>query len=259
MAKKATGSKKKTTRAPATAKPRKKAAGATSPAKAAPAKKPAASKTTKKKKVTSKQSTKKPAAKAKAAAPDAAAAAALDEAVDESAVSRSLDATTGPISRKKINGSTHSPPSPPSEDTHAPADDAPLTDDELRKVKTGLKKRDLEMLRQLLAEKRADILGDVAAMDRVRNSDSGGDVSHMPLHMADVGSDHYEQEFTLGLVESERKLLREIDEALARLRNGTYGVCQQSGQPIPMARLEIKPWAKYTIEVVRERERRGLD
>ena len=268
MAKKSTDPKTKSK--PAAAKPKPKPKKKATADKATADKSPAASKatsktggTTRKKSATgrtprSKAATSKSSKTPAPAARDRATAAVLDEAVDEQAVSRSLDATTGPLPANKSNGDTHAPVSHPS--TAPATDDAgPLTDEQLRKVKTGLKRREMDMLRQLLLEKRADILGDVAAMDRVRHSDSGGDVSHMPLHMADVGSDHYEQEFTLGLVESEQKLLREIDEALGRMRQGIYGVCIVSGEPIPLVRLEIKPWAKYTIEVVRERERRGLD
>ncbi len=133
-----------------------------------------------------------------------------------------------------------------------------FTEEDLRKVKTGLTRKDMEYFTALLIEKRLEIIGDVENMELMRAAGSGGDLSHMPLHMADIGSDNYEQEFTLGLVESERKLLREIDEALMRIKNGTYGVCIESGQPISKARLEVRPWAKYTIEVARERERRGL-
>lgn len=135
--------------------------------------------------------------------------------------------------------------------------EGPLTEEQLRKVKTGLSKKDLEYFRRLLLEKRAEIVGSVEGMQEARNS-GGGESSHMPLHMADVGSEHFEQEFNLGLMESEKKLVVEIDEALMRMQSGTYGVCIESGKPIPRARLEIKPWAKYTIEVAAERERRGL-
>ena len=78
----------------------------------------------------------------------------------------------------------------------------------------------------------------------------------MPIHMADIGTDNYEQEFTLGLVESERKLLREIDAAIVRIRDGIYGVCLERGIPIGRPRLDAKPWAKYCIEEARDRERR---
>ncbi len=122
-------------------------------------------------------------------------------------------------------------------------------------MKTGLGKRELEKFRRLLLEKRAELVGDVESLQvDARNEDAS--ISYE--HMADVGTDSYEQEFTLGLVESERKLLVEIDEALDRIRNGTFGVCVISGQPIGEARLEAKPWAKYSIEVARDREKRGL-
>ncbi|MCC7192584.1 MAG: TraR/DksA family transcriptional regulator [Phycisphaeraceae bacterium] len=132
-----------------------------------------------------------------------------------------------------------------------------LTEDELRKVKTGLTKKDLEHYRELLMQKRAEILGDVASLETdARNN--GGNLSNMPLHMADIGSDNYEQEFTLGLVESERKLLQEINEALLRIKAGTYGVCVEMGVPIAKARLDAKPWAKHCIEAARLLERTGM-
>ncbi len=134
--------------------------------------------------------------------------------------------------------------------------DEPLTEAQLRKAKSGLSKKELADYRQALLEKRADLLGDVESLDKSRNN-SGGDLSHMPLHMADVGSDNYEQEFTLGLVESERRMLNEINDALERMLKNYYGVCIESGRPIGKARLDIQPWAKYCIEVVRERERNG--
>ena len=134
----------------------------------------------------------------------------------------------------------------------------PPTEAQLRKVKTDLTRKDLLAFRQLLLVKRAEILGDVDSLQN-ESRNGAGNLSHMPLHMADVGSDNYEQEFTLGLVESERRLLGEIDEALNRITGRTFGVCIESGTPIPRPRLEAKPWARYCIEVARERERRGLD
>ncbi len=132
----------------------------------------------------------------------------------------------------------------------------PPTADELRKLDSGLSKKERDAYRVLLLEKRADILGDVASLKDQALTD-GGNLSNMPLHMADVGSDQYEQEAMLGLVESERKLLHEINEALHRLEQGTFGLCVETGKPIGKARLDITPWAKYCIEVVREREKQG--
>ncbi len=151
-------------------------------------------------------------------------------------------------------------PLPPMAVPHASnnGDFASLPVEQLRKVKSGLSSKDRAHFRQLLLEKRAELVGDVKSMHDGARQASGGNLSHMPVHMADIGSDNYDQEFTLGLVESEAKLLREIDEALIRIREGYYGVCMVSGKPIARARLEAKPWAKFSIEVAREMERRGL-
>jgi RNA polymerase-binding protein DksA len=127
----------------------------------------------------------------------------------------------------------------------------------LRRVNSGLSRKDLLEYRAMLLEKRAEIVGDVKGMESARSA-SLDDLAHMPLHMADIGTDTFEQEFTLGLIESERRLLNEINDALRRMEDKTYGVCLASGQPIGKARLEFKPWAKYCIEVARLREKRGL-
>jgi RNA polymerase-binding protein DksA len=72
--------------------------------------------------------------------------------------------------------------------------------------------------------------------------------------MADLGTDNYEQEFALGLMDSERKLLREIDNALVRIEKKTYGICEGTGKQIPKARLEAQPWARYCVEYARKLE-----
>ncbi|MGB0766962.1 MAG: TraR/DksA family transcriptional regulator [Phycisphaeraceae bacterium] len=126
---------------------------------------------------------------------------------------------------------------------------------QLKRVKTGLKKKDLDEFLKLLLERRAEIIGNVKGMEDARNA-SLGDIAHMPLHMADVGSDNFEQEFTLGLMESEREMLREIEEAILRMREGYYGVCLETGRPIQRIRLEFAPWAKYCIDVARLREKK---
>jgi len=123
--------------------------------------------------------------------------------------------------------------------------------------------QDLDRFREMLLAKRAQLVGDMDHMkdDALHRSrtDAAGDLSCMPIHMADIGSDNYEQEFTLGLIENEQNVLREIDEALARLDNGTFGMCLGTGKPIGKARLKLKPWAKYSIEYVRQLEAKNKD
>lgn len=123
--------------------------------------------------------------------------------------------------------------------------------------KTRLNEKQLNEFRDLLLRKRAELVGDVEhltdeALNRRR--DGHGEPSSMPIHMADLGSDNWEQEFTLGLIENERGRLREIDAALERIEDRTYGVCIATGKPISVARLRAKPWAVYCIDYARLRD-----
>lgn len=118
---------------------------------------------------------------------------------------------------------------------------------------------DVEEFRHMLLAKRAEILGDVSTLQgealHANRQEAAGDLSSMPIHMADLGSDNYELEFTLGLIEGERAILKEIDEAIERIRTGTYGQCLATGAPIGKSRLRAKPWAKYCYEYTLAQER----
>ena len=124
-----------------------------------------------------------------------------------------------------------------------------------RTKKVGLTAADVEHFKQVLLKKRREIVGDVNEIEdealKQQRLDASGDLSSMPIHMADLGTDTYEQEFALGLMDSERKLLRKIDDALARIEKGVYGVCEGTSKPILKDRLEAKPWARYGVEYAR--------
>lgn len=141
----------------------------------------------------------------------------------------------------------------------AGSDEIPfLSETALKRAKSDLTRKDINAYRRSLTEKRAQILGDVALLEKhARENTDSGNLSNMPQHMSDVGTDNFEQEFNLDLAESERRLVKEIDEALMRIYNSVYGVCLVTGAPIGKPRLDAKPWAKYTIETVRELERLG--
>ena len=137
-----------------------------------------------------------------------------------------------------------------------------IVDDSTPLPKSRLSPEQLAEFRQKLLDKRHDLIGDVdnltnEALRRSRQ-EAAGDLSSMPIHMADIGSDNWEQEFTLGLITNERTLLKEIDEALERIDNGTYGICLATHRPINVTRLRAKPWAKYCIEYARLREQGRL-
>ena len=137
-----------------------------------------------------------------------------------------------------------------------PIPEAVPTDGKPRKNEAGLNLRDLEHFRDLLLSKRRELVGDMSQMEREALRSSGNsNLSTLPIHMADMGTDNYEQEFTLGLVEKDRNLLREINSALAKIQNGTYGICEGTGKPISKPRLEAQPWARYSIDHARQLER----
>jgi len=126
-----------------------------------------------------------------------------------------------------------------------------------KKNQAGMGVRDLENYRDLLLAKRRELVGDMSSMEHeALRSTSGSNLSNLPVHMADMGTDNYEQEFTLGLMEKDRQLLREINTALAKLQDGTYGICEGTALPISKPRLEAQPWAKHSIEYARQMEKR---
>lgn len=106
--------------------------------------------------------------------------------------------------------------------------------------------------RHLLLEKLKELVGDVHWFENegMQGSrlDAAGDLSAMPIHMADIGTDIYEQEFSLGLMDSKHILVREILDALRRIEEGVYGICEGTGKPISKGRLEANPWARYCVE-----------
>ncbi len=130
-----------------------------------------------------------------------------------------------------------------------------------RANKNHLTASEIESFRKMLLEKRKEILGNVNTMGdealKKSRQESSGDLSSMPIHMADIGSDNFEQEFALGLMDSERKVIHEIDDALQRIEDGSYGICENTDQPIPKARLKAQPWAKYCVEYARKLEQGG--
>ena len=132
----------------------------------------------------------------------------------------------------------------------------PRVGDKPAKNMAGFNSRQLAHYRELLLAKRRELLGDVRSMEdeALQNGPGVGNLSNLPDHMADQGTDNYEQEFTLGLMEKDRQLLREIDAALAKIQTGTYGLCEGTGKPITKARLEAQPWARYSIEHARKLE-----
>lgn len=113
---------------------------------------------------------------------------------------------------------------------------------------------ELESYKNRLILLRSRIRSDVTTMTdgalSHSRSEAAGDLSAMPLHMADIGSDNFEQEQTLSFIQSDNETLDLIDEALARIKEGTYGICENCGCPIPKVRLKVLPYAVSCVQCV---------
>jgi len=115
-----------------------------------------------------------------------------------------------------------------------------------------MKKAEMKVYRERLLALRARLRGDVntmadAALNKSR-SEANGDLSSMPIHMADIGTDNFEQEFTLSLMESEGGTLEQIESALERIEDGHYGQCEECGARIPKTRLNALPYATMCVK-----------
>lgn len=113
----------------------------------------------------------------------------------------------------------------------------------------------LDHFRELLEQRRHRLSNDLTLMQdealKVTGQDNSAD------SVADAGTDNYEQDFTLGLIESEEALAREVGDALIRLEQAAFGVCETCETPIPLARLEILPFTRYCVECQQKREGQG--
>ena len=104
-------------------------------------------------------------------------------------------------------------------------------------------KEKLLQLRDAMVDSMAGV-----AQDTLRSRAEGSEASAFGMHQADAGSDAYDRGFALSLLSQEQDALYEIEEALKRVDAGTYGICEMSGKPIPHARLEAIPFARFTVE-----------
>ena len=123
-----------------------------------------------------------------------------------------------------------------------------------------MKKAEMKVYKERLLALRSRLRGDVnqladSALKKTR-SEANGDLSSMPIHMADIGSDNYEQEFTLSLMETEEGTLEAIESALERVEEGTYGQCEECGVKIPKTRLNAIPYTPVCVKCAEKLEKK---
>ena len=125
----------------------------------------------------------------------------------------------------------------------------------------SLKPDELGTYRESLLDLQARLRGDLDQMtdEALRRGQpaSSGNLSNVPLHMADVGTENYDQEFTLSLIENDQDTLGQIHDALGRIEAGTYGRCEECNEMVAKPRLQALPYTKHCIKCAREMETRG--
>ena len=117
---------------------------------------------------------------------------------------------------------------------------------------TRKQKQKLLELRDAMVDSMAGV-----AQGTLRSRAEGSEASAFGMHQADAGSDAYDRDFALSLLSQEQDALYEIDQALKRIELGTYGKCEMSGKPIPHARLEAIPFARFTVECQSQLEKQS--
>jgi len=119
----------------------------------------------------------------------------------------------------------------------------------------AMTKQELAFFKKLLLERRSALAGDLNHMEEGALRKSKDDAATLDIsNFADLGSDNFEQDFTIGLIENSEEILREIDAAILRIDDGTYGVCEESGDEIGKSRLKVIPWARLCIDCQRKAE-----
>jgi DnaK suppressor protein len=122
----------------------------------------------------------------------------------------------------------------------------------------AMTKTELEGYRQNLLSLQNRLNGDVSHLAdealRKNQKEASGNLSSMPIHMADIGTDNFEQEFTLSLMQNEEQVLGEIADALERLKQGIFGRCEECQSVVPKARLNALPYTRYCVDCARKLE-----
>ncbi len=124
------------------------------------------------------------------------------------------------------------------------------------KISSPFGAAELREFRSLLIHRKKQLSGDVTHMkdEALKKGVDSGDLSSLPMHIADQGTDSFEQEMTLGFMESEGEELKEIEEALTRIEEDRFGVCETCYKPITKARLEAIPYARLCVPCKRKED-----
>lgn len=130
----------------------------------------------------------------------------------------------------------------------------------VRALGSKLLKADVEVFKRMLHERKGDILDSLQQItedtQKKSQKEASGDISGYTLHMADVATDNYDREFSMGLASNERELLYELNDAMKKIEEGTFGVCEDCKGFIAKGRLKAVPYARLCVKCQEKREAR---
>jgi RNA polymerase-binding protein DksA len=126
--------------------------------------------------------------------------------------------------------------------------------------KKKFNKKELAEFRKIILKKKDEVLDDIKHIseDTLKKSqkEASGDISGYTYHMADVATDNYDREFSLGLASNERRAFYELDDALKKIEEGTFGICEDCKSLIAKNRLKAVPSARLCVKCQEKREKR---
>jgi len=127
-------------------------------------------------------------------------------------------------------------------------------------VKKKFNKKELSEFKKIILKRKEEILDDIKHIsdDTLKKSqkEASGDISGYTYHMADVATDTYDREFSLGIASNERKFLYELDDALKKIEEGTFGICEECHSLIAKGRLKVVPYARLCVKCQEKKEKR---
>ncbi len=127
-------------------------------------------------------------------------------------------------------------------------------------MKKKFNKKELQEFKKILLRKKEEILDGIKHIydDNLKKSqkEAAGDISGYTYHMADVATDTYDREFSLGLASNEMKILYELDDALKKIEEGTFGICEDCKGLITKNRLKAVPSARLCVKCQEREEKK---
>ncbi len=126
-------------------------------------------------------------------------------------------------------------------------------------MRKKLLKKELKVYKEKLLKLRDEVSEEIKSLSEdvlmKTQAEASGDISSHSFHLADVASDNFERDFSLGLASNEMGVLREIDLALRKIEDGSYGICEGCGKPIPKRRLDVLPYVRFCTKCQENLER----